>query len=449
MVAHGTVCLKRLGTTRGGELQAGRFFANPRVTVARIVEAWSEFIPQAARERHVLALQDTTAMTFATGAEARSAPPRRADTPSLTRRRRLGPLNDGSAHGLLAHVMIGVDADSGACLGLVGGDVWNRPGYVTSPEWARPFSERESRRWVETAEQARTVLKDAATVTVVHDREGDMYPLWARVPMPGWHVLSRANQDRKLSDGRMLFATADAFPLADTCLLRVPASPPMRAEREARVTLRFGTVEIRRSPNEKDRDLAKAVRLTLIDVRELAAPPDGVEPIHWRLLTTHEVTDAAAAWRVVGWYRRRWTIEQLFRILKTEGLRLEDSQLATAERLAKLTAAALKAACAILQLVQERNGAHGQPAGHVFGNAETDTIDALSPTLEGKTARQKNPHPARTLAHASWVVARLGGWNCYGKPPGPITMHRGLERLHAIHQGRMLDAIPKRNVSIP
>jgi len=79
----------------------------------------------------------------------------------------------------------------------------------------------------------------------------------------------------------------------------------------------------------------------------------------------------------------------------------------------------------ILQLVQERDGLPGQPVSDVFDDAETDIIEALTPSLEGKTTRQKNPHPPRTLARASWVVAKLGGWNCYGKPPGPVTMRRG------------------------
>ena len=29
-------------------------------------------------------------------------------------------------------------------------------------------------------------------VTVVADRESDMYPAWASVPQPGFHLLSRA-----------------------------------------------------------------------------------------------------------------------------------------------------------------------------------------------------------------------------------------------------------------
>jgi hypothetical protein len=204
------------------------------------------------------------------------------------------------------------------------------------------------------------VLRDAAIVTVIGDRAGDIYNAWARLPGPGWHLLTRANQDRKLSNGRMLFATAAGFPLADTRRLDLPAAPPTRAAREAGVELRFGTAEIRRSPNEKDKALAKSVTLTAIEVRE-PAPPEGAEPVLWRLLTTHAVGGAADVWRIVDWYKRRWTIEQLFRILKTEGLRLEDSQLASADRLAKLTAVAVKAACMILQLVRERDGPTASP----------------------------------------------------------------------------------------
>lgn len=85
-----------------------------------------------------------------------------------------------------------MDADSHACLGLVGGDVRTRDGVVTEPHRDRPLSERESRRWIETAERAKNVLASAAMVTVVADRESDMYPAWASVPRPGFHLLSRA-----------------------------------------------------------------------------------------------------------------------------------------------------------------------------------------------------------------------------------------------------------------
>ena len=136
------------------------------------------------------------------------------------------------------------------------------------------------------------------------------------------------------------------------------------------------------------------MRLRLVEVREVD-PPAGVEPLHWRLLTTHDVADAAAAWQIVGWYQLRWVIEQMHRVLKSQGLQLEDSQLATAERLEKLAAVAVKAACIDIQLTQERDGKHQLPGSTVFTEPEMDTVEALVPTLEGKyrTAEEPSPGP--------------------------------------------------------
>jgi len=433
MVACETVCLRRLGGNRGGELQAGRFFANPNVTAAKIVDGWSDLTGAAVAGRHVLAIQDTTEVKFPTTAQ---------------RRRGLGPVKKGHTYGVVAHAMIAVDADSHACLGLVGGDVRTRDGVVTEHHRDRPLSERESRRWVETAERAKHVLAPAAMVTVVADRESDIYPAWASVPQPGFHLLSRAMVDRRLADGGSLFSAAESFPVAGRRKIKLPARQPDRAARTATVEMRYGEVEICRPRDERDRSLAKTVRLRLVEVHEVD-PPEGVQPLHWRLLTTHEIADANAAWQIVGWYQARWVIEQLFRVTKSQGLQLEDSQLASADRLVKLTAAAIKAACIDIQLVQERDGKHQLPASTVFAEPEVETLEALVPTLEGKTERQKNPHPVRSLARASWVIARLGGWNCYYKPPGPITLRRGMEQFHAIHRGRELEMRLQRDVRIP
>jgi hypothetical protein len=371
-----------------------------------------------------LAIQDTTEVKFPTTAQ---------------RRRGLGPVKKGNTYGVVAHAMIAVDADSHACLGLVGGDVRTRDGVVTEPHRDRPLSERESRRWIETAERAKHVLASAAMVTVVADRESDMYPAWASVPRPGFHLLSRAMVDRRLAGGGTLFGAAEGFAVAGTRTIKLPARQPDRAARTATVEMRFGEVEICRPRDERDHSLAKTVRLRLIEVCEVD-PPEGVEPLHWRLLTTHDVADAEKAWQIVGWYQARWVIEQLFRVTKSQGLQLEDSQLASADRLVKLTATAIKAACIDIQLVQERDGKHKLPASTVYTEPEIETLEALVPTLEGKTERQKNPHPPRSLARACWVIARLGGWNCYYKPPGPITFRHGMEQFHAIHRGRLLGA---------
>jgi hypothetical protein len=117
--------------------------------------------------------------------------------------------------------------------------------------------------------------------------------------------------------------------------------------------------------------------------------------------------------------------------------------------LVKLAAAATKAACVDIQLTQGRDGTDQMPASNAFTEPEIDTLAALGRTLQGKTDRQQNPHPMHSLAWAAWIIARLGGWNCYYKPPGPITFHRGMEYFHAIHRGRDLEMSLQREVRIP
>jgi Transposase DDE domain len=434
MVARKTVCLRRLGGDRGGVLRAGRFFANPKVTVRAIVAGWSRLTRPACAGRHVLAIEDRSEVDFPTTAQ---------------RRRGLGPVGKGNAYGVLVHAMIAVDAASGCCLGLVGGDVWNRPGVNPVPHGKRPRTERESMHWVNTAEQAKAVLRGSAkTVTVLADREADIYPLWASVPEVGFEVLTRAMKDRRLLGGGTLFAATAQFSPVGRQTLELPARSPSQPKRQAVLELRYGEVEICRPVDDRDSSLPPSLRLRVVEAREVDPPP-GVEPLHWRLLTTHPIADAAAAWQIVRWYRQRWVIEELFRVMKSQGLQLEDSQVASAERLVKLAAAATKAACIDIQLTQARDGTDPIPASTVFTEPEIDTLAALQPTLEGNTERQQNPHPPNSLAWAAWIIARLGAWNCYGKPPGPITFRRGMEQFYAIHHGRLLGVPTQRDVRIP
>jgi hypothetical protein len=429
MVARQQVCLRQLGERRAQQVRFGRFVANRKVTVERLIEGWSDRTAAAVAGRHVLAIQDTSEFNFATTAE---------------RRRGLGEIGKGVGRGALGHVMLAVDGEDGACLGLVAGRVWTRNGRVAIPHDKRPLSEKESERWLSTAEAAKPVLSGAATVTVIADRESDIYAEWAQVPSANFHLLTRVQMNRRLDQGGMLYAFGAALAPAGTRELGLRARPG-RPQRTARLTLRFGRVGLRRPDNAGGRGLPQAVELSYVEVIELQPPTDS-EPLHWRLLTTHPVNDAESAWRIVGWYAQRWMIEQLFRLMKLQGLKVEDSQIATADRLLKLIAIAAKAACLTLQLVQARDGGDGRLASLAFDAHDIDALGAINTRVEGKTALQKNPHPRQSLAWASWIIARLGGWDGYpsSRPPGPITFRNGLEYFRAIATGWTL-----RNVCMP
>jgi hypothetical protein len=246
-------------------------------------------------------------------------------------------------------------------------------------------------------------------------------------------LLIRVAQDRALIDGGLLFATAPNWPELDRYALMLPARAPGDRPRQAQMALRAGTVCIKRPRNGFDPRDPEAICLTLVEACEIA-PPEGVAPVHWRLLTTLPAADAAAARDIVRLYRLRWRIEQTFRALKSDGLGLPDVQVQDAERLFKLAALALAAAVRTIQLVDARDGGP-RPASDAADAGLIEAAAAIGPTLEGKTARQQNPHPPNSLAWLAWIVSRLGGWNCYYKPPGPKTMRTGWDRLAAMAEG--------------
>lgn len=420
MVARAQVCLRQLGGRRATEVRFGRFLANSKVTVARLIDGWGEQTRLAGEGRHVLAIQDTSEFNFKT---------------TKQRRRGLGEIGKGVGRGCLLHAMVAVDAHDGSCLGLVAGRVWTRSGRVRVPHQKRPLSAKESERWLSTAEAAKTVLAAAAMVTVIADRESDIYVEWARIPAPNFHLITRVKKDRRLHEGGKLYAFGNALPSVDTRIIELRARPD-RPSRRANLMLRFGNVAVRRPDMTGEADLPDHVALRYVEVVE-PEPPAGVEPLHWRLLTTHRVDDVASAWQIVDWYRQRWMIEQLFRVMKRQGLQVEASQIDTADRLLKLVTIAAKAACLTLQLVQARDGNDPRAIGIAFTPAEVEMLEALNAQLEGKTALQKNPHPHNSLARASWIIARLGGWDGYpsSRPPGPITFKNGIAYFRAIAKG--------------
>jgi hypothetical protein len=361
MVARATVCVRQLaGGCRAQLVRYGRFLANPNVTVAALLDGWANTARAAAR-RHVLAIQDTSAVHFRT---------------TEGRRRGLGEVGHGTIHGLLVHAMLALDAATGSCLGLVGGRVWTRCGPVTVTHNRRALADKASERWLATAERAKKVLAAATMVTVIADRESDLDAEWATVPAPNFHILTRVMQDRRLANGAGLYATGANFQEADTRTIVLPRRGPHEPGRTVCLTLRFGTVVLKR-PRGSARDLPPCVRLTLVEVAE-HDPPAGVEPLHWRRLTTHDVTSTDAAWQIVAWDKLRWVIEQLFRILKTQGLQLEDSQIAGAERLLKLATIATKAAALTLQLVQARDGRSAEPASLAFTQEQMAALEAVN-----------------------------------------------------------------------
>jgi hypothetical protein len=420
VAALGTLVLRRIGETRAGEMAVRRFLSSPYVSVDAIVETLAARTAKQCIGRRVLAVQDTTEINFA-GREKK--------------RRGFGPAGDGKTPGFFIHPVIVVDVETEAVVGVVDAAIWTRSQGERQARKSCPFDEKESARWHAGCKASAAVLSDASSVTMVADRESDIYTLFARKP-ERLELIVRAAQDRCLADGGHLFEALARTAGLGTANVHVVPRGPGEKQRIARVELRAGKVRIARPKNGLVEALPKSIELTLVEARELDPPP-GKPALHWRLLTTYEVQTAAQADEVVQLYRLRWRIEQVFRALKSDGLALDDSQVIDTERMFNLAAIGLAGAIRTIQLVDARDGS-ARPSSDVIDEAFAPALQSISKKLEGKTERQKNPHDANSLAFVSWIAARLGGWNCYYKPPGPKTMRTGWNRLAAMLEGYVL-----------
>jgi len=426
VLACGSLTIRTVGENRAGELGMHRFLDSPQVKVAEILATVADRTAAACAGRRILAVQDTSEINFRGRDRAR---------------RGLGKGGDGVGLGFFLHPVIAVDLAEQAVLGLLGAEIWSRKpgqdGEACRTRRQRALAAKESQRWLNGAQTAAAVAGAAEQVVVVGDRDSDIYGLFVRRPEQV-ELLVRAAQDRCVADGSLLFAQPTAWPVLTRYTLQVPSRGPGDAGRPARIVVRAGSVLIKRPRNGFSAEDPKQVAMTLVEAMEECPPPE-TPPIQWRLLSTLPAATAAQACELVAMYRLRWRIEQTFRALKTDGLGLPDVQVRDAERLFKLAAIGLVAAVRTIQLVDARDGSK-RPAVDVADETTVSVAEAIGPTLEGKTERQKNPHPPRSLAWLSWVIARLGGWTGYYKPPGPKVMRRGWDRFAAMAEGYRLAA---------
>jgi hypothetical protein len=388
-------------------VRLGRLLRHPQVTTAEMVATARADLLGRVAGRPVLAIQDTTSLR-----------------------------DDGDQQSLSLHPTIAVDAADGALLGLLSADVLEHDGRPKEHCNKRPLDEKESRRWVNATRQAEDLLAaGASAVTMVEDREADFYEAFACRP-ERVDVVARVHHNRNLTDGTKLYDACQRQPELGRIEVELPATPKRKARR-ATLAVPACVVGIKRPKRNRAQAAAAlpaSLSLTLLEACEVD-PPAEVEAVHWRLLSTHTATTLAEAVTIIGYYRCRWHIEQVFRVMKTDGFDIEAVPIRDNRPLKNLACATLIAAIQVQQMLHDRDGQANRPMSDVFAPEDQPLIESIGDSLEGKTEQQKNPHPSGSLAHATWICARLGGWTGYGGKPGPIVLVRGLVRLQAMLEG--------------
>lgn len=427
-----TSVLHQVNKYRSDYVGACRFFRNDKVEHSKIVQPLIKATAKASVDKNVMVVQDTSEINYEHHAGYLS----RND-------RDLGPTGNNKDIGFFIHPCIVIDLYDQMLLGASDVYIWNRR-YDKKDKNEReykkePIEEKESFRWIAAAQRSKVVLKEATSILFVSDRESDIYEEFIDIPDQKTDVLIRSKENRRLyGSDKKLYEFLDGLPLSGSISVNI-RSAKHRQQRQATFNVKYTKVCILKPIRAgQNRDLPSFIELNAIEVKETpSSVPKGEKPICWVLLTTKPVNDLAEALGLIKYYALRWQIELVFGTLKSKGLNIEGSQLETGKALKSICVMSLITALKINQLRLAHNNNSNPKAEIVFTPLQTELLKVLLVGLEGKTEKQKNPHPCESLKWAAWVIARLGGWKGYSSesPPGNKTMHIGYNDFNKIYNG--------------
>jgi hypothetical protein len=418
--------------TWGQSQGAYRLLRNNHVAVPELISsigaATGERIRAARDVTTVLLLQDTTEITPTSARGAQD----------------LGPLANPESQGLLLHSTVAVTA-SGLPLGIIEQEVWVRDDEDPPSRPARyrtPIEGKESAKWLRGTQTALSRLAAHQRGIVVADREAGIFALFHLCRTHDADLLVRAAQNRRIAEpaGKLASAAARA-PVRGAVEVAVGRARE-REPRTASVTIRSTTVMLlppdlasyaaaRRAWWAEHPDTARLVsadltpvELQVVEVTE-DAPPEGVTPLHWRLLTTLPVATLSDCQRVIDSYARRWLIERFHYVLKS-GTRLEAHQLESAAGWQRLTVLSSLVAWQVLWLTELGRVQPGVSAATVVPPAVWQAVGAM---VTGSV-----PATPPDLATLVAQIGQLGGH--LGRrgdgPPGVKTLWRGLRRVRDV-----------------
>jgi len=417
-----------------------RFLENKQVDELNLINELTQRCRLNVKDRNVIAIQDTSSIGLSRHSNR------------LKPNSGIGLVGNKVGVGFLSHCSLVIDADEGTMLGFSDVHLWHREEYksnnTTKAYKNQPIEDKESFRWIQAGQNSKKILESARSITIIEDREGDIYEQFCVIPNDKTHLLIRSRDNRKLADGSRLYDTLALEPLTGTYTIKVDSDKRKKKEsRIATIEVRYKKVLIQKPSGKISKKLPNQLELYAVEAKEINGPKK--DAIKWRLLTTHPVTTFEEAIAVITNYRQRWYIEQVFRLLKKQGFKIEESELTSGWAIRKLTILLLSNVLRVMQLLLAYGNEESQPIKEVFSSEEIICLRVLANKMEQKKTQVQNNYSKDKLSWASWVIARIGGWKGYTKqrPPGPITMKRGLDKFDLIYQGWILAKQIEKDVS--
>jgi hypothetical protein len=429
MLTLGSSIVNRLSSLHTEKIGFYRMLSNTRFSHDDLLEGSFKLCVSNMDTNHVLAIQDTTEFNYG-GLKSKLG----FDDPDV------GPTGSSKIAGFFCHPMLIVNPISNSLIGFSSIQIYNRT-------WDQPgkkerkrldIEEKESYRWIKSSIETKELLSENVSVTIIGDRENDIYEDFDRVPDGRTNLLIRSRCDRKIvGEHKKLYNLLNSTMVAGSVEVDITAQKN-RKKRTALIDVKFTKAKICAPPGLTVSQ--NEIEIYIIEATENPSTiPTNEAGISWKLLTTHKIENLDKAIQCINWYKKRWLIEELFRVIKTKGFEIESSQLGEGFKLKKLLAMTLEVALQVMRLKLSLNNVT-QKQNNLFNSNEIKFLEKVNKKIERQTQKQKNPYEEKTLAWIAWIIARIGGWTGYKSQgvPGYITIKNGLDKYHQQYEGFLM-----------
>lgn len=422
---------------RAEMVAAYRFFDNEKVDFESVLEPHIDATCQRiARHKVALLVQDTTELDL---------------TRPASQMQGTGPLHQGKRCGGLLHPLIALTTD-GTPLGTAYAEAWSRePRPKQSINKRRvacnqkPLSEKETYRWLQTAEQCEAIKAHCpqTQLVMVADRESDITEVIDYCnSQEAFDWVIRGGVDRIMSKPKQSTPSVKVRNQLSDGKIRLQKQMSIRSR------VSWGSASLKQHPSQADRDAREitctvhAAKVSLNDPRRNSSerkrhgvsvnavlvsevdPPAGVQSVEWLLLTSLPIRSKKQIERIIDHYEKRWVIELYFKVLKS-GCRIESRRFEHMDRFLPALALYMIIAWRSLYVCRLSRTHEHSCCELVYEKSEWQSVWQIV---------KRSPLPKRPprLLEMTKIVAELGGYvnRQRAGPPGPQSMWLGLQRMH-------------------
>lgn len=297
------------GSTQDESEQKGfyRFLENERASEETLIKVLTNRCGNNVANRDVLVIQDSCSIGLSHNAS------------NIKKNSGVGFVGNKIGIGFLTHTSLVIDANNETMLGFSDVQLWHRTqdkaNNTTKAYKKQNIEEKESYKWIKASNKTKEILSNAKSITIIEDREGDIYEQFSCIPDEKTHLIIRNRDNRRLVDGARLHdVLKEAEPLGEYELELYGDIRKQKVKRKTIVEIKAIKVAIQKPKSVINKDVPHQLTIYAVEVQEKNS--DKKDKICWRILTTQIIETYEQAVGVVDKYKQRWYIEQLFRLLK-------------------------------------------------------------------------------------------------------------------------------------